>query len=223
MNALKCQPVLFSQQIKPRDRTRPATLLHPISSESLHSCTHCLVLPQGLPATLELSLSLPSTHNTKKSILSPPSLKLPPSRAFPPGSFPCSRLLLVHIVLGLVLLHSQAAQGRKWALPTVRITHDIPFGVSIKLNIRHISLCWTRAYAYKLLRKPVLPQRRTVEQIKYYKIFFVLKMDLPLHSHCSSKFQARAILDTKLPDRRTAIGKTLAIIQSKCNFHTAAI
>lgn len=103
MNALKCQPVLFSQQIKPRDCTRPATLLHPISSESLHSFTHCLVLPQGLPATPELSLSLPLTHNTKKSILSPPSLKIPPSRAFPPGSFPCSRHWLAHIVLGLVL------------------------------------------------------------------------------------------------------------------------
>lgn len=68
INALKCQPVLFSQQIKPRDCTRPATLLQPISSESLHSSIHCLVLPQGLPANLELSLSLPLTHNTKKSI-----------------------------------------------------------------------------------------------------------------------------------------------------------
>lgn len=153
----------------------------------------------------------------------PPSLKIPPSRVFPPGSFPCSRLLLEHGCSGSCLTSLASCSGQEMGLPTVCITHDIPFGVSIKLNIRHISLCWTRAYAYKLLRKPVLPQRRTVEQIKYYKIFFVLKMDLPLHSHCSSEFQARAILDTKLPDRRTAMGKTLAIIQSKCNFHTAAI
>lgn len=154
-----------------------------------------------------------------------PSLfKIPFKKGFfPPDLFPVQDSYSCTVVLGLVLFHSQAAQGRKWALPTVRITHDIPFGVSVKLNIRTISLCWIRAYAYKVLRKPVLPQHRTVEQIKYYKKNFFLKMDLPLHSHCSSEFHARAILDTKLPDRRTAMGKTLAIIQSKCNFHTAAI
>lgn len=142
----------------------------------------------------------------------------------PPDLFSAQDSYSCMVVLGLVLFHSQAAQGRKWALPTVCITHDIPFGLSVKLNIRTISLCWIRAYACKVLRKPVLPQHRTVEQIKYYNFFsFFFQMDLPLHSRCSSEFHARAILDTKLPDRRTAMGKMLAIIQSKCNFHTAAI
>lgn len=83
MNALKCQPVLFSQQIKPRDCTRPTSLMHPISSESLHSSSRCLVLPQGLPATLVLSLLLPLTRNMKNLFFPPPSLKIPPSRVFP--------------------------------------------------------------------------------------------------------------------------------------------
>lgn len=124
--------------------------------------------------------------------------KIPFKKGFFPDLFPVQDSYSCTVVLGLVLFHSQAAQGRKWALPTVRITHDIPFGVSVKLNIRTISLCWIRAYAYKVLRKPVLPQHRTVEQIKYYKIFFFFKngpaapFTLLLRVSCKSNIRYKA-------------------------------